>query len=81
MSVLFHSLPHAILNENNETVTDQNKVTEIFNEYFVTIAAEIGLPDPIASSDEALLTHQNHPSATKIRQNMLNYATLTLFIP
>ena len=54
--------------ENNETITDQNKVAEIFNKYFVSIAAEIGFPDPKTSSDEALLTHQNHPSVIKIRE-------------
>ena len=52
--------------ENNETITDQKKVAEIFNKYFVSIAAEIGFPDSITSSDEALLTHQNHPSVIKI---------------
>ena len=54
--------------ENNETITDQNKVAEIFDRYFVSIAAEIGFPDPKTSSDEALLTHQNHPSVIKIRE-------------
>ena len=53
------------IKEDNETITDQNKVAEIFNKYFVSIAAEIVFPDPITSSDEALLTHQNHPSAIK----------------
>ena len=56
------------LKEDNETITDQNKVAEIFNKYFVSVAAEIGFPDPITSSDEALLTHQNHPSVIKIRE-------------
>ena len=37
------------LKENNETITDHNKAAEMFNKYFVSIAAEIGFPDPITS--------------------------------
>ena len=57
-----------ILNENDKTVTDPCEVAEIFNNYFVSIASEIGPPDPIISADEAISTHQNHPSAIKIRE-------------
>ena len=57
-----------ILNENDKTVTDSCEVAEIFNKYFVSIASEIGPPDPIISADEAISTHQNHPSVIKIRE-------------
>ena len=57
-----------ILNENEKTVTDPYEVAEIFNKYFVSIASEIGPPEPIVSADEAISTHQNHPSVMKIRE-------------
>ena len=57
-----------ILNENDKTVTDSCEVAEIFNKYFVSIASEIGPPDPIISADDAISTHQNHPSVIKIRE-------------
>ena len=57
-----------ILNENEKHVTDPYEVAETFNKYFVSIASEIGPPDPIISADEAISTHQNHPSVMKIRE-------------
>ena len=49
-----------ILNEENQTITEPNMVAEMFNTYFISIALEIGFPDSILSTDEAINTH-NHP--------------------
>ena len=54
--------------KNDKTVTDPCEVAEIFKKYFVSIASEIGPPDPIISADEAMSTHQNHPSVIQIRE-------------
>ena len=57
-----------ILNENDKTVTDPCEVAENFNKCFVSIASEIGPPDPMISTDDAISSHQNHPSVIRIRE-------------
>ena len=56
------------LNENDQIITDANKVSEIFNEHFVNVAAEIGFPDSISSVTTSLAKHSNHPSILKIKE-------------
>ena len=56
------------LNENDQIITDANKVSEIFNEHFVNVAAEIGFPDSISSVTTSLAKHSNHPSILKIKK-------------
>ena len=65
--------------ENGEIITDDAKIADIVNEYFVNIAKEIasinnqaflsdanGIGDPI---DKAIETHTYHPSKMHIKQH------------
>ena len=51
-----------ILNEDNKIITDQNEITEIFNDFFVNVASNIG-------EDESSLDLENHPSIREIINN------------
>ena len=51
-----------ILSENSKLVTDQKEVSEIFNEFFVNVADEIGKGVSYDST--------THPSICKIRENI-----------
>ena len=51
-----------IFSENSKLVTDQKEVSEIFNEFFVNVADEIGEGVPFDST--------THPSICKIRENI-----------
>ena len=72
-----HVTPCITLLEDNVVVSDDNKVTEIFNEYFDDIAKGLGIArkwDPTNmdfSSDDTLLTtierFRCHPSVAKIK--------------
>ena len=54
------------ISENDVTVTDPTKVSEIFNNHFVTVANNIGFDDTYISVDHALEKHSNHTSIGKI---------------
>ena len=54
------------LNENGNIINDPHKVSDIFNDHFVNVAANIGFPDSISSVDTAVENHSNHPSINKI---------------
>ena len=43
------------LNENGETVTDVSRVCEIFNDFFVDIAIDIGFNDDVISASDAII--------------------------
>ena len=51
------------LRESQNTISDQNKVCNIFNEYFVNVASEIG-----KNSD--CIVGKNHPSIKAIEENI-----------
>ena len=51
-----------ILQEGEETIVDNLKVANVFNDYFCDIALNIGFDDSITSSCDANAKHVNHPS-------------------
>ena len=53
-----------ILSENDRIVSDQTEVCNIFNNYFVTVAKDIG-NDSLQFKDD----FSDHPSIQKIREN------------
>ena len=56
-----------ILQEEEETIVDNLKVANVFNDYFCDIALNIGFDDSITSSCEAIAKHVSHPSVLKIK--------------
>ena len=59
-----------ILQEGDETITNNHQIANIFNDYFSNIASNIGFNDDITSAEDAIIDHQNHPSILKIRENI-----------
>ena len=57
------------LSENDNIVNDPLTVAEIFNDYFSTVATDIGFDDRIESAIDAINKHSTHPSVLKIRGN------------
>ena len=56
------------LNENGETITDASRVSEIFNDFFVNVATDIGFNDDVVSASDAIRRHDQHPSVKRIRE-------------
>ena len=61
-----------ILNENGETKTDAAEVSEIFNDFFISTASEIGHNEDIASVPQAIDEYTNHPSVIMIKRHYDN---------
>ena len=57
-----------ILNENDKIVNDPSQVAEIFNEFFTTVASDIGFDDEVISAGDAIHRHKDHRSVQKIQQ-------------
>jgi hypothetical protein len=53
-------------------VTDDNEVANIFNDYFSTIAVDIGDNDAIISVSQSITKYENHPSVLKIKCHFPN---------
>ena len=60
------------MNEHEQIITDPNRVSEIFNEHFVNVAAQIGFPDSITSAITSIESHSDHPSVLKIQEKYEN---------
>ena len=43
-------------------------MAEIFNEFFTTVASDIGFDDEVSSTGDAIRRHKDHPSVQKIQQ-------------
>ena len=56
-----------ILQEGEEIIVDNLKVSNVFNDYFSDIALNIGFDDFITSSCDAIAKYINHPSVLKIK--------------
>jgi hypothetical protein len=54
------------LDENGDIITDPQKVSEIFNEFFITVASDIGFDDDIVSAADAISKHRYHSSIKKL---------------
>ena len=61
-----------ILNENGEIKTDAAEVSEIFNDFFISTASEIGHNEDIASVPQAIDEYADHPSVMMIKRHYDN---------
>ena len=50
-----------ILKENNSLINDQNQICEVFNDFFINVAKNIGT--------NSLPADEHHPSILKIKEN------------
>ena len=50
------------------TITDASRVSEIFNDFFVNVATDIGFNDDVVSASDAIKRHDQHPSVKRIRE-------------
>ena len=73
--LLLIKVPYAIkivLNENDELVTDQKQISDIFNEFYINVANNIG--------DSTVKLDSTHESITKIDNlkvsNTLNFSNI-----
>ena len=64
---IFRNGDNIILNENGETKTDAAEVSEIFNDFFISTASEIGHNEDIASVPQPIDEYANHPSVFSFR--------------
>ena len=58
-----------ILGEGEENVSEACKVSEIFNDFFISVASEIGCDENIVSVTDAINECNNHLSVEKIKQH------------
>ena len=61
-----------MLMENGEVIREPNKLCNVFNDYFVNIAKDIGINDPIKYDDtiESIISqYMHHSSIEKIKEN------------
>ena len=66
-----------ILKEDDEIITDEREICDIFNNFFSHVAMDIGfkddIPDDFQTADgfaRIIDKHSNHPSVIKIRENI-----------
>ena len=68
----FRNGGNIILNEYGETKTDAAEVSEIFNDFFISTASEIGHNEDIASVPQAIDEYADHPSVMMIKRQYDN---------
>ena len=68
----FRNGGNIILNENGETKTDAAEVSEIFNDFFISTASEIGHNEDIASVPQAIDEYANYSSVMMIKRHYDN---------
>ena len=68
--------------EKDEIISDNNKVAEIMNDYFVNIKKNIDIPENVIESipdinlqiidpiDKIIYLYRKHPSITKIKEHI-----------
>ena len=57
------------LEEDGETISEASKVSEVFNEFFISVASEIGLDENIVSVTDAIHKYKGQPSVEQIKKN------------
>ena len=58
----FRDANNIILRESDNIVTDPSRVSELFNDYFYSVAMDIGFDDCVTSISDAVGKHISHPS-------------------
>ena len=69
-----------ILNEDNNIITDDKEICEIFNKFFfISVADGVGFPDGLPANyntkdgfQDIIGTHESHPSILEIKKNVLH---------
>ncbi len=64
-----------MLKEGDCTVTDPNRVSNIFNEYFSRVAESVGKPDIIGADEpvaKVVNRHSEHPSVKAVKDKYTN---------
>ena len=56
-----------ILEEGEETISDASKVSEIFNDFFISVASEIGFDEDIVSATDTINEYNTHPCIEKTK--------------
>ena len=64
----YHNGGNITLNENGETITDVSRVSEIFNDFFLNIAMDIGFNDDVISASDAIRRRDQYPNVKRIRE-------------
>ena len=62
-----------ILQEGEETISEASRVSEIFNDFFISAASEIGFDEDIVSVTDAINENITHPSIEKIKNTIKWY--------
>ena len=52
-----------------ETISEASKVSEVFNDFFISVASEIGLDENIVSVTDAIHKYKGHPSVEQIKKH------------
>ena len=55
-----------ILEEARKTISEVSKVSEIYNDFFTSVASEIGFDEDIVSVADAINEYNTHPSIERI---------------
>ena len=58
-----------ILEEDGETISEALKLFELFNNFFISVASEIGLDENIVSVTDAIHKYKGHPSVEQIKKH------------
>ena len=77
-----------ILNEDNNIITDDKEICEIFNKYFIFVADGIGFPDGLSANyntkdgfQDIIGTHESHSSVLENKKNVLHTEKWFQFYP
>ena len=70
-----------ILNEDGSIVNDPKDISNVFNDFFSTVATAIGFEDKILSTETAIRKHATHPSIIKINGRFSEKANSFKFMP
>ena len=57
------------LEEDGETISEASKVSEVFNDFFISVASEIDLDENFASVTDAIHKYKGHPSVEQIKKH------------
>ena len=68
-----------ILEEGEETISEASKVSEIFNDFFISVASEIGFDEDIVSVTDAINEYNTHPSIEKIKEYYKMILDISMF--
>ena len=64
----FRNAGEIILEEDEKTISESCKVSDFFNDFFISVASEIGFEEDIVSVADAINEYNTHTSIEKIKQ-------------